>query len=188
MLRILYPLSILVFFVFIFTGCDTDVQKKPEPVVASEPKPAPTPQPTSPAPEPAQQQASAAPAEPAQPAVVRSPGSAIPGAVVTNSSGERHEVADVGVGKKGHYGRLSIFDYSIGSYFRMQERISFDLIKHDMQLYEAMNGSAPKTHEEFMEKIINANRSIKLPELKDGCRYEYNPDTKELEVVYPIEN
>ena len=150
MLRILNPISILLFFVFIFTGCNTDVQKKPDPVTSS--------------------------------------GSAKPETVVTTPHAERHEVAGVGVGKKGHYGRLGISNYAVSMYFRAQEMISFDLIKHDMQLYEAMNGSAPKTHEEFMEKIIKANRSIQLPELKDGCRYEYNPETKELEVVYPVDN
>ena len=181
MLRILNILSVLVFFVFIFTGCDADVQKKPEPVVASEPKPAPPPT-------PAPTQEAPAPAEPAKQTAVPVR-SAMPGTVVTNPEAARREVAGVGVGKKGqNYGRLSIFNYAIPSYFRMQERVSFDMIKHDMQLYEAMNGSAPKTHEEFMEKIIKANRSIKLPELKDGCRYEYNPETKELEVVYPVDN
>jgi len=53
-----------------------------------------------------------------------------------------------------------------------------------MRLYKAMNGHAPKTHEEFMEKIIKENR-IQLPELPPGHRYRYYPEQEELMVEHP---
>ena len=67
-----------------------------------------------------------------------------------------------------------------------RENLTYEvLIPHAIALYKATNGYSPKTHEEFMKEIIQSN-NIKLPELKDGYRYEYNPEKAELEVVYPI--
>jgi hypothetical protein len=55
-----------------------------------------------------------------------------------------------------------------------------------MDVYKALdpNGRGPKTHEEFMEKIIRAN-DIKLPELPSGHRYVYDPVQGELLVEQP---
>ena len=103
---------------------------------------------------------------------------------------EGRKTADVGDGKKGHYserlGRVSIFDRTIGTMYRMQEKMDYQMVKHAMDLYQATNGHYPKTHEEFMKEIIEYNK-IKLPELRDDCRYEYNPEKAELEVVYPLD-
>jgi hypothetical protein len=46
-------------------------------------------------------------------------------------------------------------------------------VTHALQLYNAEHGKYPKTHEEFMEKIIKANE-IKLPELEPGYEYIYD--------------
>ena len=40
------------------------------------------------------------------------------------------------------------------------------------------------SHEEFMEKIVQAN-NIRLPELPEGHRYLYDPTTNELMVERP---
>ena len=88
--------------------------------------------------------------------------------------------------KRGQLGRTSIFNYQINSLFRTRERINLQLVEYNMKLYKAEHGNAPKTHEEFMSKIIDAGM-IKLPELKEGCRYDYNPQTEELEIVHPLE-
>ena len=92
------------------------------------------------------------------------------------------EAGDSGF-KKGQYGRTSIFSTNVASFYRMQERINLQMIEYNMKLYKAEHGNAPKTHEEFMSKIIG---QIKLPELKEGCRYDYNPQTEELEIVHPL--
>ena len=103
---------------------------------------------------------------------------------------EARKTAEVGDGSKGQYrqkfGRMSIFDTTIGTMYRTKENLTYNvLIPQAMKLYQANNDRFPRTHEEFMKEIIQPN-NIKLPDLKDGCRYEYNPQKAELEVVYPI--
>ena len=55
-----------------------------------------------------------------------------------------------------------------------------------MALFKATEGRAPKTHEEFMERIIKAG-TIKLPELPEGHRYRYDPQTEQLMVEQPAD-
>jgi hypothetical protein len=71
------------------------------------------------------------------------------------------------------------------TYFAAKERIAFEIeVPHALSLYEAANGQAPKTHEEFMTNIIQANR-IKLPVLPPGHEYVYDPEQKQLMVKRP---
>lgn len=71
--------------------------------------------------------------------------------------------------------------------FQTQQRMVFEVeIPKAMQLYEASNGKKPKTHDEFMEQIIQANQ-IHLPELPAGQRYVYDPKTGELMVEKPAD-
>ncbi len=62
-------------------------------------------------------------------------------------------------------------------YFTIGERVVFDMqIPHTMNIYRALNGHFPKSHEEFMEKVIKAN-GLKLPELRTAEeRYVYLPE------------
>jgi hypothetical protein len=53
-------------------------------------------------------------------------------------------------------------------------------------LYKALEGAAPKSHDEFMEQVIQANQ-IKLPVLPPGARYVYKPETEELMVERPVQ-
>ena len=89
--------------------------------------------------------------------------------------------AEVGVGKKGHYGGQGIIKTPVSVYFRVQERITFDAkITHNMKLYKANHDNkGPATHEEFMEKIIKEGM-IDLPDLPGGERYIYDPAKEEL--------
>lgn len=69
--------------------------------------------------------------------------------------------------------------------FRTRERVVFEIqIPHALQLYEATNGRKPKSHEEFMQEIIQFNQ-IPLPELPPGQRYVYDPEQGELMVEKP---
>jgi hypothetical protein len=124
------------------------------------PDPAPPPkQPAKPAP-------AAAPSEKPAPGMVR-------------------EKAEVGVGKRGRDYQPGMVTTPVQAYFRTKERVAFDIqIPHAMQLYKATEGHAPKTHAEFMEKIIKEN-AVKLPDLPDGHRYVYDPKTEELTVEHP---
>ena len=93
--------------------------------------------------------------------------------------------AEVGVGKKGHYGGMGIVKTPVSVYFRAAERIIFNIqIPKEMQLYKAINGKAPQSHEEFMEKIIKPAR-IDLPTLPAGERYIYDPKKEELFIEQP---
>ena len=94
------------------------------------------------------------------------------------------EKAQAGVGKQGRdYGGGAIMapvTVPVATYFQARDRITFDIqLAEAMKLYKATNGNAPKSHEEFMEKIVKENM-IKLPELPSGDRYIYVPQREEL--------
>jgi hypothetical protein len=93
------------------------------------------------------------------------------------------EKAQAGVGKQGRdYGGGAIMapiTVPVRTYFQARDRITFLQVDDGMRLYKAANGSAPKTHEEFMEKIIKEGQ-IKLPALPPGDRYIYIPAKEEL--------
>ena len=82
-----------------------------------------------------------------------------------------YQKAEVGVGQKGgDYGGGALMKHittPASVYWKAQEQITFQQIEYNMKLYKATNGSAPKTHEEFMEKIVKANM-LKLPEASAG--------------------
>ena len=97
--------------------------------------------------------------------------------------------AEVGVGKKGRRlekdGLVRLMTVPALAYFRTEQRVVFEIkIPHALNLYKALNGSAPKTEEAFMKEIIKAN-NIELPELPAGHRYVYDPERGELMVERP---
>src|SRR4030042_5923992 len=86
-----------------------------------------------------------------------------------------HELAKVGVTGKGQGYAPGPITTPIAAYFRTRERVVFDVqIASAMNLYKAEHGRFPKTHEEFLAKIINAGL-IQLPKLDSGDRYVYDP-------------
>ena len=71
--------------------------------------------------------------------------------------------------------------------FNTKERVVFEIqIPQALQLFQALEGRLPKSHDEFMSKIVKAN-SIQLPELKPGMKYNFRPDVGEL-WVEPIKS
>lgn len=62
-----------------------------------------------------------------------------------------------------------------GTRFWAEHQMILNNIRHAVDLYEATNSRYPKTQDEFMREIIQAN-DIKLPELPDGYEYFYDPD------------
>jgi hypothetical protein len=90
--------------------------------------------------------------------------------------------ADVGVGAKGHGYGVGPVATPISALYSVRESVPFKIqIPSAMSLYKAEKGVAPKTHEEFMKNIVEANM-IKLPELPQGKRYVYHPDDEQLYV------
>ena len=95
--------------------------------------------------------------------------------------------AEKGVGIKGR----SLDEYEgpivtpAKAYFTAKERIIFEIaVPQALALYDATEGQGPKTHEEFMEKIIEANK-IELPMLRPGHKYVFDPETQQLMVERP---
>ncbi len=104
-----------------------------------------------------------------------------------NPAQEEATKAEVGVGKKGQYGD-NYLEVVVAAKFRAEERIIFEIeIPHALDLYKAgHNNKGPKSHEEFWKEIIEpANIQNKLPELREGERYQYDPKTEELMIVRP---
>jgi hypothetical protein len=151
-------------FGIVLAGCDNPKPIGPYPVVSPPAPPVPPVPPTAPV------------------TPVTSPDAEAPALTPTETV-----KADVGVGQKGrgldpHEG---IYVTPAKAYFAAKERIIFQIqIPEALKLYKALEGSAPKTHEEFMEQIIQANQ-IKLPELPPGAKYVYKPETEELMVERP---
>ena len=101
--------------------------------------------------------------------------------------GTTQKPAEVGVGKKGRgYGK-GVVATPAATLWAVKERLTFEvLIPQAMNLFKAGNDNkGPKSHEEFMEKIIKEN-NIKLPELPEGDRYVYDPKTEQLMVESPV--
>jgi hypothetical protein len=123
------------------------------------------------------------------PAPAGQPGPAIPGLPVAGAAAQQpnmvQEKAQAGVTGKGNYGGPGIVTTPISTYFQAKERIIFEIqIPGAMNLYAADKGYKPKTQEDFMRDIIQANM-IKLPELPAGHKYVYDPQKGELMVEHP---
>jgi hypothetical protein len=70
---------------------------------------------------------------------------------------------------------------ALSTYVRVQEKVEFLAVDQALKLYKATHGELPKSHEEFMEKVIKENQ-INLPELQEGDKYIYDPEKGELMV------
>ncbi len=88
--------------------------------------------------------------------------------------------AKVGVGKKLSRLSKSLICTDFAALYCVEERLVFEVqIPKAMQLFQATEGRYPKSHGEFMEKIIKEGQ-IHLPELWEGETYRYDPKTAEL--------
>jgi len=95
------------------------------------------------------------------------------------------EKAAVGVGEKGHDLGEGLVSTPVKVYFQTRERVVFEIqIPSTMNLYKAEYGRGPRSHEEFMEKIIKEGM-IRLPDLPTDHRYVYDPERGELLVEHP---
>lgn len=136
--------------------------------------------------------AAAAPAGPDLSAAMNNVGSAPttteePPPTTTTEPEMVSEVATVGSGRKGQGYGGGMYTEPARAYFRTQERIAFDIqIPDAIKTFKALDpdGKGPKTHEEFMERIIKEN-SIALPDLPEGHRFRYDPETEELLIDRP---
>ncbi len=97
--------------------------------------------------------------------------------------------AVAGVGKKGqslndNTGIARAITAGPATLLNFQQKAVLDIqIPQALQLFNATEGRLPKSHEEFMQKIVEANRLV-LPELPAGGVYRFNTEKGEL-WVYP---
>lgn len=63
--------------------------------------------------------------------------------------------------------------------FFAKHQLLIDHVKHINQLYRAATGDYPKSHDEFMKEIIQAN-GLPLPELEPEHEYIYVPEQPEV--------
>jgi hypothetical protein len=97
------------------------------------------------------------------------------------------QVAKTGVGVKGdslndiqgNDPRLLIAG-PVKAYFNVREKVVFEIgLPKAEQMFNALNGRNPKSHDEYMKEVVKAN-AISLPELPQGMVYRYHVDTNEL--------
>ncbi|NLS91855.1 MAG: hypothetical protein GXX96_06700 [Planctomycetaceae bacterium] len=93
--------------------------------------------------------------------------------------------AEAGVTGRGNYGG-GFGTTALSTRVRVQEKLEFLQVDQALNLYKASTGALPKTHEEFMEKIIKANQ-INLPQLQPGDKYIYDPEKGQLMVEKEVE-
>lgn len=93
--------------------------------------------------------------------------------------------AKTGVGKRGRGYGGGMISEPVRAYFRTRQRISFIQMEKGMREFKAINGRAPESHEEFMEKIIK-EYGVDLPELPEGQSYFYDLELEELMVRKPV--
>lgn len=94
------------------------------------------------------------------------------------------EKAEAGVGVRGDKIGGGIYATPARAYFQIREKAAFIQVEHALNLFRGLEGRLPRSHEEFMEKVIQANQ-IQLPQLAEGSRYMWDPQKGELMVERP---
>jgi len=93
--------------------------------------------------------------------------------------------AEAGEGAKGRGYGGGVISEPLRQRWIQEQKIIFDIqIPLLLAHYNAEQGHAPKTHEEFMEEIIRKGKVV-LPELPEGHEYIFNPESQQLEILRP---
>ncbi len=159
----------------LFVGCQPAAVNVPEQTTLE----APDSEPFEPARRKVTDAPEASPAETAQPT--------LPADTPTAEPEVARDVARVGVGRKGRGYGGGLVSEPARQFFGIRERLVFDAqIPQALNTYKALDpaGKGPKTHDEFMAKVIKEN-GIQLPELPDGQRYVYEAESETLMVERP---
>ena len=108
--------------------------------------------------------------------------SADPFAVNDNTTVDRTQLVTVGPEDARRGSTIAgggIITEPIKQLFLTQHRIEFIKVEHAENLYKGEHGRMPKSHEEYMQEIIQANE-IELPELQAGWDYYYDAQSETL--------
>jgi hypothetical protein len=91
--------------------------------------------------------------------------------------------------KKGKLSRRA--KSSLGTVVRMipwaENKTKFDMIKYNLNIYDAAESHFPRSHEEFMEDYLPNYypAALPLPELEPGDEYIYDPEDHLLKIHRP---
>ena len=68
-----------------------------------------------------------------------------------------------------------------------KNKTTFDMIKYNLNIYDAAESHFPRSHEEFMEKFLPQYypAALPLPELEPGDEYIYDPEDHLLKIYRP---
>ncbi|MEO8268228.1 MAG: hypothetical protein ABI557_00830 [Aureliella sp.] len=97
--------------------------------------------------------------------------------------------AVAGVGKQGQSlrndtGVARMISGPASALFTVKQKAVLEIqIPQALNLFQATEGRFPKSHDEFMQSIVQANKLV-LPELPEGAVYQFNTEKGEL-WVYP---
>jgi hypothetical protein len=87
-------------------------------------------------------------------------------------------LAQPGVGEKGNYESKGYISTLISARFQATDPIVFAQVKRGIDTFRIQHERYPNSHEEFWKEVIEANL-IRLPELAEGEKYEYDPKKAE---------
>ncbi len=114
-----------------------------------------------------------------------SPANSLP-AGIPGGGVQRVEANVETVGTRGRSYGGGIISEPVSQLFKQKDRIHLMQLEQVLKLYKAEHGSLPRTHEEFMQKIVNNPQyGIRLPELPPGHRYVWDPKQEKLLVERP---
>jgi hypothetical protein len=98
----------------------------------------------------------------------------------------QREVASPELTQKGHLESADLISTPVNAYFSAQAKLAFDRLPNEIQKYKLLSpdGKGPQSYEELVEKVIKPC-GIKLPELRPGDKYVYDPMTEQLMIQHP---
>jgi hypothetical protein len=102
-----------------------------------------------------------------------------PSSSVTGTPGATTEKVRSGIGIQGQGYGDGLITTPVREYFSIRDRIVYDQIRHDLDIWKALNGRFPKDPEEFEREILKP-ANIELPELPNGKTYYYDGQKGEL--------
>lgn len=105
----------------------------------------------------------------------------------TNPKTQKRELVRVeavaGVGKRGENlrgeGTNELIAAAPKALFDTEQKLKFMQVKQALDVFEIQKNRYPESHEEFVKEIIE-HYNLKLPELHEGERYEWDPKEKKL--------
>lgn len=98
---------------------------------------------------------------------------------VTGTPGATTEKVRSGIGIQGQGYADGLITTPVREYFSIRDRIVYDQIRHDLDIWKALHGRFPKDPEEFEREILKP-ANIELPELPHGKTYYYDGQKGEL--------